>query len=141
MKLLFICTHNRCRSILSEAITNHIGGGALQAFSAGSAPAGRCTPHPDILQEANIPIEGLASKSWDLFADLKPDAVITLCDSAAAEAALFGWVRACACIGGWWIHPKARQMRTLQGRLLMPASHKLKPAPKRCRLYTAAPAR
>lgn len=25
MHLLFICTHNRCRSILSEAITNHLG--------------------------------------------------------------------------------------------------------------------
>lgn len=87
MKLLFICTHNRCRSILSEAITNHLGGGALQAFSAGSAPAGQVHPLTlTFLQEANIPIEGLASKSWDLFADLKPDAVITLCDSAAAES-------------------------------------------------------
>lgn len=87
MKLLFICTHNRCRSILSEAITNHLGAGQLQAFSAGSAPAGQVHPLTlTFLQEAQIPIEGLASKSWDQFADLNPDAVITLCDSAAAES-------------------------------------------------------
>ncbi|MFT5900563.1 MAG: arsenate reductase, partial [Glaciecola sp.] len=24
MKILYICTHNRCRSILSEAISNHV---------------------------------------------------------------------------------------------------------------------
>ena len=38
MKLLFICTHNRCRSILSEAITNQRARGILTAASAGSAP-------------------------------------------------------------------------------------------------------
>lgn len=87
MKLLFICTHNRCRSILSEAITNHLGQGLLQAFSAGSAPADEVHPLTlRYLQEAGIPINGLASKSWDQFAALQPDAVITLCDSAASEA-------------------------------------------------------
>lgn len=87
MKLLFICTHNRCRSILSEAITNHLGAGRLQAYSAGSAPAGEVHPLTlKYLAEANIPIEGLRSESWDVYADLNPDAVITLCDSAAAES-------------------------------------------------------
>ncbi|HMW50044.1 MAG TPA: arsenate reductase ArsC, partial [Cellvibrionaceae bacterium] len=87
MKLLFICTHNRCRSILSEAITNHLGAGVIQAFSAGSAPAGQVHPLTlKFLQEAHIPTQGLASKSWDLFADLNPTAVISLCDSAAAES-------------------------------------------------------
>jgi arsenate reductase (thioredoxin) len=86
MKLLFICTHNRCRSILSEAITNHLGAGELQAFSAGSAPAGAVHPLTlKYLAEAGIPIEGLSSKSWDVYADLNPDVVITLCDSAASE--------------------------------------------------------
>ena len=44
MKILFICTHNRCRSILSEAITNHLGKDKFQAFSAGSQPAGLVHP-------------------------------------------------------------------------------------------------
>jgi arsenate reductase (thioredoxin) len=86
MKLLFICTHNRCRSILSEAISNRLGAGFLHAFSAGSAPAGEVHPLTlKYLAQASIDTRGLASKSWDVYADLNPDAVITLCDSAAAE--------------------------------------------------------
>jgi arsenate reductase len=86
MQLLFICTHNRCRSILAEAIANHLGGGKIQAFSAGSAPAG--VVHPLTLQyliKAGIPTEGLHSKSLSTLTHLKPDLVITLCDEAAAE--------------------------------------------------------
>ena len=61
MKLLFICTHNRCRSILAEAITNHFGeGGRLIAKSAGSRPVGEV--HPLSLQylaDANISYRGI----------------------------------------------------------------------------------
>ncbi|MCB1842599.1 MAG: arsenate reductase ArsC, partial [Halioglobus sp.] len=38
MKVLYICTHNRCRSILAEAITRHVGDGVLIARSGGSNP-------------------------------------------------------------------------------------------------------
>ena len=38
MKLLFVCTHNCCRSILCEAIASQRGVGVLKAASAGSAP-------------------------------------------------------------------------------------------------------
>ncbi|NCP65943.1 MAG: arsenate reductase ArsC [Paraglaciecola sp.] len=86
MKILYICTHNRCRSILSEAITNHVAGGRIVAKSAGSQPSGRVHPLSiQYLREANIPVEGLQSQSWDEFEAFKPDVVITVCDSAAAE--------------------------------------------------------
>ena len=66
MKLLFICTHNRCRSILAEAITNHIAQGRLRAYSAGSQPAGEIHPQTlQALQRRHIPITGLQSQSWD----------------------------------------------------------------------------
>ncbi len=87
MKLLFICTHNRCRSILAEAITNHIGGDRLMAKSAGSQPVGEAHPLSlRYLSEANISTEGLCSQSWDEHESWKPDIVITVCDSAAGEA-------------------------------------------------------
>ena len=35
MKILFICTHNRCRSIIAEAVCNHLGGEVLQARGVG----------------------------------------------------------------------------------------------------------
>ena len=95
MKILYICTHNRCRSILSEAITNHLSASVsadssqkkLHAFSAGSQPAGQVHPLSlKYLQEKGISIDGLQSQSWDEFENEQPDIVVTVCDSAANEA-------------------------------------------------------
>ena len=100
MKILFICTHNRCRSILAEAVSNHLSKGhylsqRIEARSAGSQPAGEVHPLSlKYLNEADIPTQGLHSKYWDEQAQneqgdnneiWQPDVVITVCDSAAAE--------------------------------------------------------
>ena len=86
MKLLFICTHNRCRSIIAEAVTNHVGGTRLHARSAGSQPSGEVHPLSiKYLGEAGIPTDGLCSQSWDDHEDWAPDVVITVCDQAAGE--------------------------------------------------------
>ena len=86
MKILYICTHNRCRSILSEAITNHLAHGNIQAFSAGSQPAGQVHPLTlKYLEEKGIPTTELKSQSWDEFESVHPDVVVTVCDSAANE--------------------------------------------------------
>lgn len=87
MKILFICTHNRCRSILFEAISNQLGEGHLIARSAGSQPAGEVHPLTlKYLQQAGFSSTGLRSQSWDDFADFAPDVVITVCDRAAGES-------------------------------------------------------
>lgn len=87
MKILYICTHNRCRSILSEAISNHYSDGSVVARSAGSQPVGEVHPLSlKYLAEAGIATDGLVSQSWDEFEDFAPDVVITVCDSAAGES-------------------------------------------------------
>jgi arsenate reductase len=64
VKLLFLCTHNRCRSILAEAIATEIGGDMLQAASAGSDPAGEVDPVTlKSLERHGIPAQGLHSKA------------------------------------------------------------------------------
>ena len=86
MRLLFICTHNRCRSILAEAIANQLGGGQLIAASAGSAPQGEVHPLSlQFLAQHGFTTSGLRSQSWHEFQDFKPHAILTLCDSAAQE--------------------------------------------------------
>ncbi len=87
MKILYICTHNRCRSILSEAITNFKSEGLIEARSAGSQPSGQVHPlSVQYLNEAGIPTHNLKSQSWHEFENFNPDIVITVCDSAAGEA-------------------------------------------------------
>ena len=91
LNVLFLCTHNSTRSILAEALLNHLGKGKFKAYSAGSSPKENQTPNPmaiATLNKAGIPTDGLTSKSWDIFA--APDAphmdlVITVCDNAAGE--------------------------------------------------------
>ncbi|WP_395343587.1 arsenate reductase ArsC [Ningiella sp. W23] len=86
MKILYICTHNRCRSILSEAITNEIAGDVIEARSAGSQPAGIVHPLSlTYLKQTGYSTDGLCSQSWDDFEGFKPDVVITVCDAAAGE--------------------------------------------------------
>ena len=85
--LLFICTHNRCRSVLAEAIANARFDGVFRAFSAGSQPAGEVHPLTlKFLKARGLPTEGLKSQSWDDFSGQEFDLVVTVCDSAANES-------------------------------------------------------
>ncbi|MBT5006049.1 MAG: arsenate reductase ArsC [Halieaceae bacterium] len=86
MKLLFICTHNQCRSIIAEAVANHCGEGDMEARSAGSEPSGQVHPLSiRYLSAAGIDTSRLSSQSWDEHEAWRPDLVITVCDQAAAE--------------------------------------------------------
>ena len=91
LNVLFLCTHNSARSILAEALLNHLGQGHFRAYSAGSSPRENQQPNPlglQVLQEAGIATVGLRSKNWDEFAiQTAPhmDLVITVCDNAAGE--------------------------------------------------------
>ncbi|WP_297472594.1 arsenate reductase ArsC [Ferrovum sp.] len=85
MNVLFLCTGNSCRSILGEAIFNHLAPAGWKATSAGSHPTGQVHPRSlALLARLGISAAGYHSKSWN---DLptQPEIVITVCSSAAGE--------------------------------------------------------
>lgn len=85
MNVLFLCTGNSCRSILAEALFNHLAPQGMRAMSAGSNPSGRVHPRSlAVLERKGIATDGLRSKSWDEIT-LKPDLVLTVCNNAAGE--------------------------------------------------------
>jgi arsenate reductase len=92
LNILILCTHNSARSILGEAMLNHLAQlreRPVQAFSAGSAPSGAINPFAlSVLNQAGIQTHGYSSKSWHHFVGEDAPfmhAVITVCDSAAQE--------------------------------------------------------
>jgi len=89
MNILVLCTGNSARSILLESLLNHLGGGRISAFSAGSKPAGQVHPGAlALLMREGFDLGGLRSKSWDEFGNSNSpvmDAVITVCGNAANE--------------------------------------------------------
>ncbi|SFZ76980.1 arsenate reductase ArsC [Chitinimonas taiwanensis] len=87
--VLFLCTANSARSVMSEGLLNVLGKGRFRAFSAGSYPSGRVNPHAiALLDGIGYDTSVLRSKSWEEFEG--PDApqmdiVITVCDKAKGE--------------------------------------------------------
>jgi arsenate reductase len=85
MNILFLCTGNSCRSLISEAVFNHLAPAGWRAISAGSQPAGKLNDKAlALLAGKGISTEGYFSKSWDGL-PVTPDIVVTVCASAAGE--------------------------------------------------------
>jgi arsenate reductase len=90
LNVLVLCTGNSARSILGEALFNHLGAGRVRAFSAGSQPSGKVNPVAlETLERHGISLpEAPRSKSWDEFAAPgapQLDYIFTVCASAAGE--------------------------------------------------------
>jgi arsenate reductase (thioredoxin) len=88
-RILFLCTHNSCRSQMAEGLINHFLGDRFQAFSAGTE-ATRVNPLAvRVLAELGIHISHHYSKTIAAFDGQEFDQVITLCGSANGQCPLF----------------------------------------------------
>lgn len=88
-KILFLCTHNSCRSQMAEGLVNHFLDNRFEAYSAGTE-ATRVNPLAiRVMAELGIDMSRHYSKTIAEFADQAFDFVITLCGSANEQCPLF----------------------------------------------------
>lgn len=90
LNVLFLCTGNSARSVMSEALLMRWGNERFNAFSAGSQPKGKIHPKTvETLETNNFNTSEFRSKSWDEFSKTNSptmDIVITVCSNAANES-------------------------------------------------------
>ncbi|MGD8759489.1 MAG: arsenate reductase ArsC [Anaerolineales bacterium] len=90
LRLLVLCTGNAIRSQMAEAWFNHLGGDRMQAFSAGTHPAGHVHPLAvEAMAEVGLDLSKAKSKSLRVFLDQPFDYVVTVCDAAARSCPTF----------------------------------------------------
>jgi len=88
-RVLFLCTHNSCRSQMAEGLTNHFLGERFEAFSAGTEKTRVKPLAAKALEELGVDTAPLYSKTLDTFSDERFDYVITLCGDANEKCPLF----------------------------------------------------
>jgi arsenate reductase (thioredoxin) len=77
-RVLFVCVENSNRSQMAEAFARMLGGGDVEALSAGSAPSGRINPKAiRFMGELGYDLSHHASKSLDEI-EGEFDAVVTM---------------------------------------------------------------
>jgi protein-tyrosine-phosphatase len=85
-RILFLCTGNSARSQMAEALARLDHSEAVEAFSAGSRPAGGVHPNAvAAMAELGSDIRDARSKPASEFEKVTFDAVVTVCDSAALD--------------------------------------------------------
>jgi len=89
VRVLVVCWGNSARSLLAEALLRHLGGDRIEAHSAGIDPQGVDPMTLRVLEEANLPADGLASKPVGVYLGQRFDYVITVCDDSRAACPVF----------------------------------------------------
>jgi protein-tyrosine-phosphatase len=78
-RLLFVCVENSNRSQMAEALARMLGGAAVEAYSAGSRPAGFVNPKAiEAMRELGYDLSTHGSKSLDELPQLEFDFVATM---------------------------------------------------------------
>jgi arsenate reductase len=88
-RVLFVCTGNRARSQMAEALLRERAGDRFETFSAGVAPQVISPLTVEVMREIGIDISGQRSKSVDEFVGQEFHYVITVCDSARQTCPAF----------------------------------------------------
>src|SRR5207253_637658 len=78
-RVLFVCVENANRSQMAEAFARVLGGGRVEAFSAGSRPSGRVNPKAvEAMREVGCDLLTHCSKALADLPDVEFDAAVTM---------------------------------------------------------------
>lgn len=89
MRILVLCTGNRCRSQMAEGVIKSLRPD-FQVFSAGVKPASEVHPLAvKVMSEISVDISKNYPKHVSQFADLQWDFVITVCSGARDNCPVF----------------------------------------------------
>lgn len=79
VRLLFVCVENSCRSQMAEGFARAIGGGAVEARSAGSEPSGRVDPGAiEAMREVGVDLTTHRSKPVREVEGRRYDAIVSM---------------------------------------------------------------
>ena len=87
--VLFICTHNSCRSQIAEGFLNNLYKDKYQAFSAGIEKTSVNPYAIEVMKEIGIDLSNHYSKTIIIFKDKNFDFVVTVCDNARESCPFF----------------------------------------------------
>jgi arsenate reductase len=87
--VLFVCTGNRARSQMGEALLRHLAGDRFDVHSAGTRPGGLADETVWVMREIGIDASGQRSQHVDEFLERDFDYVITVCDDAKEACPVF----------------------------------------------------
>ena len=88
-RYLVLCTGNRCRSQMAHGWLAHLGGEAVEVFSAGTKPKGVHPLSIEVMREAGVDISCHTSDLLDQYLEESFDAVVTVCDHAKEACPVF----------------------------------------------------
>jgi ArsR family transcriptional regulator len=87
--VVFLCRANSARSQIAEGWLRTLTGGRITVRSGGTQPAQLHPLATQVMTEAGVDIGHQQAKSIDTLANLVPDVIVTVCDIAREECALW----------------------------------------------------
>lgn len=98
-RVLFLSTHNACRSQMAEGLVNHYLGDRVMAFSAGTDATSVNQRAVAVMSEIGIDISRQHSKIMDEFEEESFDCVITLLGETEEKCDVHGAISYCGRCG------------------------------------------
>jgi arsenate reductase len=91
-RILFLCMANACRSQIAAGLLERLASDRFEVLSAGVKPAGFVHDFSSaVVAEAGGDLSAARSKSVEIYAEVPPDLLVSLCPEATRHLRRRGW--------------------------------------------------